>query len=270
MTFATDETSIQDGSPIELYKFTGTYNTYRITNRGQDVVNADGTYVSDSIRRGQASAGTQEDDDINMDVEIRASHPMVTEYAINEPPPSLRLEVFRVHPGDLNSTLTIWDGEVISWNIKGRIAKLRVPSLFSFLFDGPLPGVKYQAPCNHVLGDVRCGVDMTSVANSYDTTVVSITANVIEVFDNPFEDGECDAGEMIYAVGGERKMITQNTQETFTLATSFSGLTVGDTVTLRRGCDHALNGDCVNRFSNSINFGGFPFVPNRNPYGGRL
>ena len=270
MTFDTNEKSTQDGSPIELYKFIGTYNTYRMTNRGRDVTNAEGTYISETLKRSKLAEGTQEDDDINLDVEIRASHPIVLEYAINEPPPSLILQVYRAHPQDLNDTLLMWEGEVISWNIKGRVAKMRVPSLFSFLFNGPLPGIKYQGPCNHVLGDTRCQVDMTSPANTHDTTVTAITANQIQLADNPFSDGQCDAGEMIYLTGGERRMITENAGTVFTVATPFAGLSVSDTVTIRRGCDHAFNGDCRGRFNNGIHFGGFPFVPNKNPYGGRL
>lgn len=274
MTFASDEQSVQDGSPIELYKFIGTYNTYRLTNRGEDVTNSDGTYDGGfAIRRSSLEEGTQEDDDISLDVDLSASHPMVTEYAINEPPPDLRLIVYRAHPTDLDDTLVLFDGEVVSWNIRmtreGRVASMKVPSLFSFLFDAPLPRPKYQAPCNHVLGDARCGVDMTDPANTHDTTISTITSNVIVVADTPFGDGECDGGEMI--AGGERRMITGNVGTTYTISSPFSpGVSTSDAVTLRRGCDRALGGDCINRFDNAINFGGFPLVPNRNPFGGRL
>ncbi|MEO1208381.1 MAG: phage BR0599 family protein [Cyanobacteria bacterium J06638_20] len=271
MVFDTDERSVQDGSPIELFKFTGTYNTYRLTNRGRDVTNSDGTYDSSfAIKRSSLEEGTQEDDDIALDVELSLTHPMVTEYVLSGlPPPSLRMEVFRAHPSDLNDTFKLFEGEVVSWSIRRRIAKLRVPSVFSFLFDGPLPRPKYQAPCNHVLGDARCGVDLTDPTNFHATTIASVSGTTVGLDSNPFADGECDAGQMIS--GSERRMITGNTGTSFTIATPFSSAIMPTAaVTIQRGCDHALNGDCINRFNNAVNFGGFPLVPDRNPFSSRL
>jgi|SRR6056297_2648425 len=269
MTFDSDERSVQSGSPIELFKFTGTYNTWRLTNWGRDVTNSDGTYsAAYAIERTEREQGTQEDD-TDMDVSIDASHPMVADYAIQEPPPGLLLQIFRAHPADLDDTFKIWEGEVISWNLTGRVAKMRVPSLFSFLLDSPLPRPRYQAPCNHVLGDEFCGVDMTDSANFHDTTIDTISGTSVTLDSNPFSDGECDAGEMI--AGDERRMITSNTGLAFTISSPFtSEVGAGDSVTIRRGCDHAKDGDCLNRFDNVINFGGHPLVPVRNPFNERF
>lgn len=271
MTFDSDERSIQDGSPIELYQFVGTYTTWRLTNADTDQTNAAGTWDSTyAIKRTSLEEGTQEDDDISLDLQLHASHPMIADYAINEPPPALTMTLFRAHPADLDDTITLFTGEVISWKIEGRIAKIRVPSLFSFLFNGPLPPVKYQGPCNHKLGSTFCGVDMTSAANSQDTTISTISGNTVTTAVSQFADGTCVAGELI--AGDERRMITANVGTTFTIASPFSAEVVAtDAVTIRQGCDHSLNGSngCA-KFSNWINFGGFPYVPNRNPYAGRI
>lgn len=269
MTFDTDERSVQGGSPIELFKFTGTYTTWRLTNWGRPVTNSDGTYSAEyAIERTEREAGTQEDD-VSMDVSIEASHPMVSAYAIQEAPPGLLLEIFRAHPGDLDDTFKIWEGEVISWNLTGRVAKMRVPSLFSFLLDSPLPRPRYQAPCNHILGDEFCGVDLSDAANFNTTTIAAISGTSVTLTANTIADGECVAGEMI--VGSERRMITANTGTAFTISSPFSSeVGIGDSVTVQRGCDHAKDGDCLNRFNNVINFGGHPLVPTRNPFNERF
>lgn len=41
-------------------------------------------------------------------------------------------------------------------------------------------------------------------------------------------------------------------------------LAVGQTLTAFAGCRHTVE-DCTNKFANQANFGGFPYVPNRNP-----
>lgn len=270
MTFQADEQSVQNAAPVELYKFIGTYNTYRLTNHGRSLTNTDGTYdPAFAVSRTDAEEGTQEDDDISIDIEIDVSHPMVAEYAIEQPPPDLRLQIFRAHINDLNDTFLVWDGNVISWGLNGRVARLRVPSIFAFLFDAPVPRTKYQAPCNHILGDARCGVDLSLPENSADTSIVSINGTEIVVAANPFPDGELNAGQIIAT--NERRMVTASAGTTLTIASRFSSAVVGgELVTLRRGCDHALAGDCINRFNNAINFGGHPLVPNRNPFSSRL
>jgi len=42
---------------------------------------------------------------------------------------------------------------------------------------------------------------------------------------------------------------------------------VGDQVRAYPGCDHSLI-TCANKFGNSLNFGGFPFMPEKNPMDG--
>jgi hypothetical protein len=39
-------------------------------------------------------------------------------------------------------------------------------------------------------------------------------------------------------------------------------------VTLYPGCDHTLGAAGCAKFANTDNFGGTPFIPNKNPFGG--
>lgn len=269
MAVLDDEQSTQDAAPIELFRFVGTYQTYFRTSHPSNIVNSESTWTAASVRRSDVEEGTQEDDDIAIDIEIAITDPIVADYVINVPPPNLALQILRVHPTNLDDSLLLFDGEVVSWSIKGRVAKARVPALFSYIFNKPLPRIKYQAPCNHVLGDARCGVDMTAVENSQDTTIATINENVITVAASTFPDGECIGGRMIAA--SEQRMIVNNVGNTITIASPFSpNVAISDAVTIRRGCDHALNGDCINRFNNAENFGGFAYVPTSNPFNSRL
>lgn len=270
MVYSTTETSIQDGAPATLFKFTGSYVSFMLTDWDENITNSSGTWTAETISHNDIDSGTQEDSNIALEVDIRASHQLVIDYAINEPPPSLNLQVYRVHSNDWETTELLWDGEVISWSIEGRTAKMVVPSIFAYLLNGPLPGPKYQGPCNHTLGDARCKVDMTSAANSYTATVVSVTGSTVVIDASSFPDGECNAGQMINATGDERRLIVSNTGTTFTLASAFSNLSVSDVVTIKRGCNHSFSGDCITKFANGAQFGGFPLVPGRNPYSGRL
>ena len=237
-----------------------------MTSFNKEITNSAGTFERATVKRSAIEGGTQEDNNVSMTIELPFDHPMVVEYAYNESPPSLYMTMERAHPDDLNDTLLQWQGQVMSWSVDGTVAKLQIPSLFAYIFNGPLPPVKYQAPCNHVLYGTFCQVDDT--AFKQEVTVTAIDHNIITLSANTFEDGWCN-GDMIFESGGERRMIINNIGLVFTLSTQFAGLEIGDTVTIRAGCNHQFT-QCKDKFNNGINFGGCPLVPDLNPYKGRI
>jgi uncharacterized phage protein (TIGR02218 family) len=198
-----------------------------------------------------------------MDVEMPYNLDIVSDYAFADSPNQLDLEILRAHPDDFNDTLRLWTGKVMSWSIKDRTAKLRVPNLFNWLLAGLCPPVKYQAPCNHVLYDERCGVDPSSYEHT--TMVAGISGLVVSLDSQPFDDADMPAGEVEFTSGGERRMITTVSGTDVTISSRFANLQVGDTVTIRQGCDHSFT-TCREKFDNGINFGGFPLVPGKNPF----
>ena len=264
MTYDATERSAASAQPVELYKFTGNYNTYRMTSHVDTIINTEGTYTPEAIKRNKLVTDNQENTNASLELEVPYTHPLITEYVFSQSPPNLVLELFRAHLNDVNDTI------LLGRDICRAPAKIKVPTLFNYILDGPCPPIKYQAPCNHILGDVRCGVDMSLPENSHTTTVSAISGNVVTLNSNPFPDGGCNAGEMIFNSGAERRMITSSTLLDFTVATPFAGLAVSDTVTIQRGCNHAFNGHCKTKFNNGRNFGGFPLVPDKNPFAGRI
>jgi len=46
----------------------------------------------------------------------------------------------------------------------------------------------------------------------------------------------------------------------------FSTSPMGQTVKCNKGCKHRVTADCLNRFANTANYGGFPYVPKKNPF----
>jgi len=75
--------------------------------------------------------------------------------------------------------------------------------------------------------------------------------------------------EFYYAEGGynEIRMINNHTGTLIEMDDVIPTLVAGDTVRIYPGCDHSL-ATCDAKFSNSLNYGGFPFVPLINPFDG--
>jgi hypothetical protein len=50
-----------------------------------------------------------------------------------------------------------------------------------------------------------------------------------------------------------------------TILSAINGLKAGDIVEVYAGCARDLD-TCLNKFNNTINFGGFPYIPLNNPF----
>ena len=265
MAFNDDETSLYDGAPIELFHFDGTLNDYFVTTSAETIVSNGQSYEPlAGLKRSVLKIGTQEEENLALDIEMPFDHPLIQEYAYKTAPPTLELNLYRAHRTDPNDRKLMWKGKVLSFSVEGRIAKLRVPSLFAYLLNGVAPAPRYQAPCNHVLYDSRCTVNPAGFQTV--AMITSISNNIVSVDTlGALTVSQLLGGDMSWASGGENRMITGGTGLDLVVTYPFANLTVGQSVVLRRGCDHSFT-TCKSVFSNGDNFGGCPLVPDKNPF----
>ena len=178
------------------------------------------------------------------------------------------VEVWRVNWADVSERALMRKGNLgeVSLNDGAFVAEVR--GLAHTLSQEQ--GRVYQAQCDADLGDARCTVDLDNAAFKGSGTVAAIvsdtrfTATGLSSFDAGwFERGflEWDTGGntdakmevKIHAVSGGT--VTIGFWQTPPVAVS-----VGDTFTIRAGCDKRFT-TCKNKFSNTINFRGFPHIP---------
>ena len=268
-TYEDYEYSSHDGSPVEVYKFTGTFQNYYYTNAEQDVTVDGQLYTASLIKRKELNVGTQEDSDLDITLELPSDLPLVLDYAYSVSPPDLTLEILRYHEGTNPATdwIIAWKGKITSFSTSGDVVKALVPSVFSVAMQGEIPSVAYQSPCNHRLFDDRCKL----VASSYqqDTTILNIDGTTISVADDGFADDYLQAGEIVNTTKGERRLIVSNVANVLLINFPFYDAEVGDSVSLFVGCNHTYTA-CKTKFNNSLNYGGFPFVPSDNPFESEL
>lgn len=269
--YLSDESSISDAKPVELYRFDGTYASWYYTS-GPKLVTYDAgdgkgpqDYIPIAIERTDVKGGTQDDDGLDISVTMPVTETLVQEYAFTTSPPKLKLTIYRQEP---NGTITYWIGPVNNFNVdesgSGR-ASLKCPSVLGAALIGNIPDVYYQTPCNHTLYDARCGVDYG--ANSEVTTVSLISADEkqITVASIGALDGKLIGGELALGTG-EVRMITAQAGNVLTINFPFSNISLGGAATIAAGCDYAYTGDCKLKFNNQGRFGGFVFIPPINPF----
>ena len=96
MAYTTKEESIQEGAPLEVYKFEGTFDTYRYTSEPEAVtVNGETYQPLAGLSRRAAKAGIHKDTDLNLIIELPYDTDVVVAYAYAKSPPRLALEIRR-------------------------------------------------------------------------------------------------------------------------------------------------------------------------------
>lgn len=262
MTYQDQEKGIQSGAPIEVFLFQGTFNTYRYTSYAEPVIIGGETYQPIAIKRDKLKVGTQSEDQLALELSLPFTDAMVQEYAYNQAPPSLTCEIIRVHETDTSDQITLWKGRVTSFTVEGSLAKIRVPSIFGYILQGSTPSPRYQAPCNHILYDTRCGVNEAAFREVQ--TVTSFLGNVIGVSGITQNPADLAAG-MLRLDNGEARMITSVVGTSITVTYPFSNASIGQSVDIIQGCDHSF-ATCKAKFNNGARYGGCPLVPPKNPF----
>ena len=131
-------------------------------------------------------------------------------------------------------------------------------------------GEHFIAQCQANLGDQRCGVNLNSNVHKGSGTVISYDGvRLIEVAGlNGFADGWFDAGLLSWTSGGNAGSSIEI--PSFTILESISSLKIwkmlpkeiaaGDEFEITAGCNKKFS-TCKAKFSNALNFRGFPHLP---------
>lgn len=259
MTFQQFEDSVQDGQPVELYRFTTPSRTYLYTSDANSYELSGDVYEPVPIRR-KALAGTSQEDSPVLDVEISIAAQLVIDFAFSIPETSLVMEIIRSHGGPAESA-TIWEGAVTGISVSGRVATLRVPSRFGEGMSAPMPTVYWQTQCNHVVYNGRCGAargsfEESAVVDTIDASGVNLTLSTV----GGQPDGWFNSGEIVIDATGERRLIVAQVGTDVQINFPFRELSLGDAVTFVAGCDRTV-ATCFAKFNNVDNFGGHPLIP---------
>jgi uncharacterized phage protein (TIGR02218 family) len=270
-TYTDVELSVHAGAPVECYRFVGTLANYLLTSADADVTLNGELYKAVPITRKALKIGTQEDNQLVLDVSMPYDQQIIKDYAYIGSPPALSLDLRRSHIGLDFATqwVSIWKGKIVSFVVDGRTATIRSATIFSGQFSQPIPSRLYQSPCNHVLYDPRCTINPASWTFSKTIAGFGSPTDVKLTSASGITDGILVAGEMINQRTSERRCIKSNVSIDIGVTFPFFDARIGDTVTLRAGCDHSFAA-CRDKFSNSINFGGCPYIPAENPFQGSL
>lgn len=265
MTYSSYENAIEIGTPVELYQFSQGTTHWYFTSGANPITRLGIEYKGAAIERN----GIKQSSDIFKD-SLQFTFSRGNEFAVQYigfPPEEVTtVTVLRGHYGDPDSEFIVyWKGRVVGAKASANSIEVECESIFTSM---KRPGLRmrFELQCRHTLYLAGCNVFRE--AYKHEGILTLGLDGITHTVDGA--DGQANgyyAGGILIAPGGASRFITAHTQETITISRPLAGLATGNTVAIYAGCDHT-KATCLSKFNNLLNFGGFPFIPSKNPFGG--
>jgi uncharacterized phage protein (TIGR02218 family) len=282
MTYDTIESSPAEGRPYFLYQFIEGDAVWRFTSRASDWISA-ASEGGDLIW--EAAAISHGDVVQSSDIErgrLEITLPLSQAFAARFLAPlgnaPVTLTIFRGHEQVLGETVAHWKGRVVGAEVEGARLILSAESIFSTLRRAGVRA-KYQSLCRHALFGRGCGLDIAQHWQPGAVTAIA-GANLTVPAAAGSPEGWYRGGVLRF--GAQLGFITGHAGATITLSRPIPEIATAlanpelDPVTgaplpisleIAPGCDLRAE-TCATKFGNLLNFGGFPAIPGRNPFGG--
>lgn len=254
---------------LELFRFVEGANVYTRTNLDTPYSYNSGsgteTYVPSTLKRTEIES-KNEINKQSIDLSFSLDDAMARAWMVENVENVVTLTVFEV---DNASVDVSWKGRLSS--VKPSVAEI-VLSFESIFTSLRRPGLRarFLRTCRHSLYRRGCKLNKADFAETgVPTAIAGLTVTVARAAD--FPDGFFTTG-MIASADGTLRFITNHIGSTLTLIRRLPSLEVAfaagpTTVTLYPGCDRTRP-TCGAKFGNLPNYGGFDWIPTRNPFNG--
>lgn len=265
MTYNAYEESTQLGTPVELYEFVQGPQQWYYTSCSSPISRLGISYTPMSVSRDRVKVSGDIFKD-GVKLSFNRGDAFANQFLAFAPEDVTTVTILRGHYGDPDEQYIVyWKGRVVGAKVSGNQIDVECESVFTSI---KRPGLRarFEYGCRHTLYLSGCGVDKEAYRFNGQATAITGGLNVAVAGASLQPDGYY-AGGMLVTVAGVPRFITGHVGGVVTLARPLADLAVGDTVALYPGCDH-LKETCKNKFNNLDNFGGFPFIPGRNPFDG--
>jgi uncharacterized phage protein (TIGR02218 family) len=271
MTYEAKELSGSEGRPVELLQINyGIAGAWSYTTAEVPIEYDARTYEPIAMRIGERTL-TSDAARATLKISLPQDAPVGNLFRSQPPSGLVTITVFMEHFGD-NNFVVDWKGRVTTASWEPPWLVLHVENVFSSL---QRPGlrrpVSAQCPLRLYGPECRANEDDFKLESTVSgvTGVTVTSADVVGTPANHFGGGYL---EWTHVERGtvERRMIRSSNTATgvLTLVTPPLGLIVGADITIVPGCDHTDGAGGCAKFANQLNYGGFKFIPKKNPFGG--
>lgn len=280
MTYNAREDSVQSGSPVFLFQFVQGVLSWRYTSTAFPVNALGFTWTPTHLAPGNTSQSGDMTKD-TMSLKFARDQEFARTFLGYTPDQVTTVTIYRGHINDPDGQfIAYWKGRVASFKATGDQVSIECEPIFTSL---RRPGLRarWQRSCRFALYHRGCGLDPEQFGvDGMCTAVDGVKIVVPEAATQP--DGWFTGG-MLKSPDGVLRYIVRHSGQNLELIRPVDSLTKavagggygmaygewygGPGVRLYPGCDHS-RGTCKDKFNNLDNYGGFPWIPSKNPFGG--
>lgn len=249
---------------VELYEFTSNSAQFFLTPHEVDVDLDGNLYRSVPMARNDLALGAEAAKSA-LELRLPPNGDLVRHLLASSITGEVTSVTLRIGLGDTSVDYwsmsgTRWIGRVQNVEIHTDAAVIRCESAQVSLKRIGLRRL-YSRKCSHVLYSAACGASPVSAS----ATVSDFTGSIIELDGGvPGDVSGGLAGGWLQTPEGARHMIVSESAGGVELLYPVA-IAPGTDVLLTVGCDHTT-ATCEARFNNLDNYGGFPFIPSKNPF----
>lgn len=252
---------------VDLYRISYGGTLFLLTSADKAQTYSADVYEPAPIGRG----GTQTKSELsksNFEVRLALEHALAAALLATWDETPTTITVFSK---ETSGTQVIWKGRLASVQPDDVSVKMVFESIYTSM---RRPGLRarFQKVCRHPLYSRGCWLDAEDYAVA--ATISAITGPVVTVPAAASQSDGWYAGGMIREPGGVLSYISKHAGSALTLnrvssalIAAFADTGVGTAVTIYPGCDHSY-ATCLTKFGNDDNYGGFDYIPSKNPMGG--
>lgn len=253
----------------ELYRFSeqASAKIWTFTDGNEAVTYGGEKYVPASIGRSEAQV-KNEIAKANIDVELSLNNEVAMRWLSDNGEKIVTLTIFERDKGGVFNV--VWKGRLSSIAPGMTNITLKMESIFTSL---RRPGLRarYQRACRHPLYGKGCYLN----PEDYDVpgSVTAVTKKTFTVAAAATKPDGYFTGGMLRAADGTLSYVIEHVGNKVTLQRLSYSLSqeiesgLPFDVKLYPGCDHT-RATCKAKFDNLLNYGGFDFIPQKNPMGG--
>lgn len=278
MSYTARELSAQDGRPVFLYKFVQGSLQWCYTNAPFKVNFAGDTYSPSAVGHSEVKQSNELAKD-SISLTFPLDDAFASQFLGYAPDQVTSVTLLRGHVAD-NEFIVYWKGRVASSKAFSAQIRLECESIFTSL---RRPGLRarYQRTCRHALYGRGCQLDPEAFVIAGRVTSLTSTSLVVpeaaSYADGYFTGGMVRASDdslRLIASHAGANLVLSRPSDALISSLELSGYGYGYgffygqlTVKLYPGCDRSKT-TCLSKFDNLANYGGFPYIPTKNPFGG--
>ena len=286
-TYAKSDPALSSDAVVNDFWYTSSEETGVIYRRDSLAVPKDFEITPETIKRNEVSI-TQEINKSNIQLDVTKNFPIAKWFISGAPAFNIFVEGYRGYLTAQNtvlesSALCFFKGRVVTCTFKGVEASLFAEPIYTHVQKAGLRR-NYETGCAHTLYGEDCRGSSTNMKSANEVTGLGLSVGAernkviytgtcaAETWTNPPSSGLLSTsgvltGGMLEMVNGETFLITQHLPNVLTLSRQIPLETDISVMRVYKGCDHMLS-TCAARFTNQVNFGGFPYMIPSNPFVG--